>query len=172
MWLNPSSVASWKSIEQNILLPHRLQDFIYSNIPSNNCTQYGVIITEIIRTWNHLNSHCKTKSQWFSHTPIFYNHCLKIRNLPISFPQWSGKLYALGDVCNTSGLLTFQELQQKYNLPGTSFFLYLQLRTAMRTYGVPWNTPLSAHPAHSIFCKGKVLFLECTLFYRKPRIIL
>lgn len=41
-------------------------------------------------------------------------------------------------------------MRLSYNLPGTSLFLYFQLRSSMKAYGVPWNTPLPTHPLHSI----------------------
>lgn len=28
----------------------------------------------------------------------------------------------------------------------SSYFVYFQLRSALKTYGVPWNSPLPAHP--------------------------
>ena len=33
-----------------------------------------------------------------------------------------------------------------YSLPGSSWFFYLKLRTALRTYGVPWDAALPQHP--------------------------
>lgn len=34
---------------------------------------------------------------------------------------------------------------------GKSFFFYLQLRAAMKAYGVPWGVPLLTHPLHKTF---------------------
>lgn len=31
------------------------------------------------------------------------------------------------------------------------FFFYLQLRSAMKAYGVPWGTTLQTHPLHKLF---------------------
>ena len=35
-------------------------------------------------------------------------------------------------------------------MPGTSLFLYFQLRSSMKAYGVPWSSSITIHPLHSI----------------------
>lgn len=55
------------------------------------------------------------------------------------------------------GLRSFLDVQKIFNLPSSSFFFYLQLRTAMRTYGVPWNGTLGLHPFHKVLTGGKGL---------------
>lgn len=45
-----------------------------------------------------------------------------------------------------NGLLSFQKLKERYSLPGFSWFLYLQLRSAIHAHGVPWDSPLPSHP--------------------------
>ena len=89
-------------------------------------------------------------SNWNFYSPIFHNNILQLRSQPIEFPQWSSKaVQTLCDIYSPEGLQAFQDIQKYLNLTGTSFFFYLQLRTAMHTYGVPWNTPLSTHPFHT-----------------------
>ena len=39
---------------------------------------------------------------------------------------------------------SFQNLCEKYNLPGTS---------SMKAYGVPWQNNLTMHPIHELICK-------------------
>ena len=66
------------------------------------------------------------------------------------FPKRDEKgVHTLQDIVGMQGLREFQDLQRSYNLPGTSFFFYLQLRASMRAYGVPWD--LNTHPLHLIF---------------------
>ena len=81
-------------------------------------------------------------------------HVINIKPLcPIRFPRWSSKgVHTLGDLFDENGLRSFQNLCDIFNLPGTSFFFYLQLRTAMMTYGVPWQTSLTMHPLHRLIC--------------------
>lgn len=38
-----------------------------------------------------------------------------------------------------------------FDLSGSSFFFYMQLRLAMRAYGVPWGAALPTHPLHKLF---------------------
>ena len=51
---------------------------------------------------------------------------------------------------DADGLRSFQNLCDIYNLPGNTFFFYLQLRASMRAHGVPWQTALAMHPFHRI----------------------
>uniref|UniRef100_A0A0E9S1U3 Uncharacterized protein n=1 Tax=Anguilla anguilla TaxID=7936 RepID=A0A0E9S1U3_ANGAN len=53
------------------------------------------------------------------------------------------------------GLRTFSDQKETYNLPGTSFFLYLQLRSVMRAYRVPWSQP-PIHPLVTFIKKYQV----------------
>lgn len=52
-------------------------------------------------------------------------------------------------MCN-GGLMSFEELKSFYNLPGPTFWFYLQLRTAMKIYGVPWADNLFTHPVEEM----------------------
>ena len=53
------------------------------------------------------------------------------------------------------GLSAFNDLKAEYDLPGTSFFFYLQLTSAMKAYGIPWGVPLLTHPLHRLFAAQK-----------------
>ena len=102
-------------------------------------------------------------------SPIFHNYKLLTGNKPFTFPQWQQKgIHILDDIINNSGLRTFQDLQLSYNLPGSSFFLYLRLRSAMKAYGVTWRNTLHLHPLHNLFGKnvrtrGLVFLIYITL---------
>ena len=43
-------------------------------------------------------------------------------------------------------MLSFEDLRASFEVPRTSFFLYLRLRSALKCYGVPWGNSLEAHP--------------------------
>ena len=71
-------------------------------------------------------------------------------NKPFESQAWSSRgVKYLGDVVNSDGLISFEELCNMFNLPRTSFFLYLQLRSALRAFGVPLGTELQTHPIES-----------------------
>lgn len=77
---------------------------------------------------------------------------------PISFPHWSDKgIHTLSDITSNKTLRSFQDLKSQYNLPGTSFFFYLQIRSALRAYGVPWGENLECHPIHNICLSNRGL---------------
>lgn len=79
-------------------------------------------------------------------TPIWNNYFILTDSTPFSFPQWANLgIHVLSDIFNQQGLRSFQDLKESYSLPGSSWFLYLQLRTALKTYGVPWNISLPSH---------------------------
>lgn len=46
--------------------------------------------------------------------------------------------------------MAFNDICCNYDLLGSSFFLYLQLRASLKAYGVPWDEPLKTHHLHSI----------------------
>ena len=70
---------------------------------------------------------------------------------PFSFREWSERgVSVLSDICDDKGLKLLIDLQVTYNIPDTSFFLYLHIRSAMQTYGVPWGPPLPTCRLHSL----------------------
>lgn len=68
---------------------------------------------------------------------------------PISSSYWSNTgIHYVKDLFNEAALCSFQELKHSFNLPGSSFFFYLQIRSALRAHGVPWQQPLPVHPLY------------------------
>lgn len=112
----------------------------------------GPLISFLLRTCRSVMKHAGVDLNWHNHSPIFNNFSLLIGNTPLSFPQWSGKgVFVFRDLYDDDGLRAFNDLKAEYDLPGTSFFFYLQLRSAMKAYGVPWRVPLLTHPLHKLF---------------------
>lgn len=93
---------------------------------------------------NHANVDLK-------HSPVFNNFSLLIGKKPLSFPLWMNKgINVFKDLFDDDGLRAFSDLRAEYDLPGSSFFFYLQLRSAMKAYGVPWGIPLLTHPLQKL----------------------
>ena len=68
-------------------------------------------------------------------------------NKPFVYNQWSDRgIYTLDQLFNGEGMLSFEDLRASFEVPRTSFFLYLRLRSALKCYGVPWGNSLEAHP--------------------------
>ena len=81
-----------------------------------------------------------THLKFHPHLPLFHNFSLCLGGHPIFFPLWSDKgINTLSDITSDNTLRSFQVLKSHFNLPGTSFFFYLQLRSALRAYRVPWG---------------------------------
>ena len=79
---------------------------------------------------------------------------------PITFPSWEKQgARLLGDVYDSNGFCTFQEIRSNFNLPGASFFFYLQLRASLMAYGVPWGQALPVHPLYELITTKKDLYL-------------
>ncbi len=51
-----------------------------------------------------------------------------------------------GDIYDNQGLCSFQTLRTKFCLPASAYFVILQLRSALKAYGVPWSSSISSHP--------------------------
>lgn len=88
-------------------------------------------------------------------TTVKVNYSLLTGGVPFSFREWSGRgINILSDISDDVCLRLFNGLRVTYNIPGTSFFLYLYLRSAMRAYSVPWGTPLLTHKLHTLLDVG------------------
>ena len=73
-----------------------------------------------------------------SSMPLWNNFNLMSGNKPFSSLSWSLQgIHVIGDLYSSGGLFTFQQLKDKFVLPVSSFFIYLQLRSALKAYGVP-----------------------------------
>lgn len=103
--------------------------------------------------------------KWHTHTPIFKNKLLCLESKPFNFPSWSKYgIHILSHFINDEGLRSFEDLRKKYNLPSTSFFFYLQLRSIIKVNEVSWENELPKHPLlnHIITkpkCKGFVSYM-------------
>ena len=147
-WFNGNLSVSWVEIEEQIVSPFSLKDILFSGLSNQYCTEkFGPIISHAIQTWNSVEGLGDWGPPWHVDTPIFRNNKLLIGEKPLHFPQWQNAgIHTLPQIINNEGLKSFEDLKTEFNLPGSSFFFYLQLRLAMRTYGVPWNQPFKRHP--------------------------
>ncbi len=147
-WFDENYDTPWVNIENHIVSPYTLKDVLFSGLSPKFCLKkFWSVIAHSISVWNNIAKTVKWDIKWHSDTPIFRNKLLLIGGEPIIFPPWQNRgIHNLSDIYNEDGLRSFHELRQIHNLPGTSFFFYLQLRTALRTYGVPWNQTLLTHP--------------------------
>ena len=52
-----------------------------------------------------------------------------------------------------------------FNLSGTSFFMYLRIRSVLRAYGVPWDSQLPVHPFRKIILPTDNSVISASVIY-------
>lgn len=106
-WLNPTSTACWKAVESDLVSPHRLEDFIYSNVPFKRAKlRFGPIVSFLLLTWHLAIKEAKVGTKWHLNSPLFNNYSLLTGGVPFSSLAWSTKgVHTLADVLNDSGFL-------------------------------------------------------------------
>ncbi len=115
---------------------------------------FGPIISHLVLTWRSSETHCHLSCKRHTLSPVFNNKALLIGGRPISAPQWEQRgVHYLKDIYNNFGLLSFTDVKDAFDLPGSSFFFYLQLRSALKAHGVPWQRSLPVHPLRELFAK-------------------
>ena len=90
----------------------------------------------------------------------------------LSVPQWEQRgVHYLKDIYNDFGLLSFTDIKDAFDLPGSNFFFYLQLRSALRAHG-----NILCLPTHSeIYSLNKtelrVWYPNCTIFLQATDLV-
>lgn len=148
IWLNPHAQSSWRSIEEALTAPYKLQDLIFCEVPTRHCKLYfGPLISHLILTWRTIVRQSNSHVKWHKHFPLFRNHKLLIGNAPFHCPQWESRgVRTLGDVCDENGLRSFQDIREQFDLPASTFFRYLQLKSALWSHRTSLNCVLKPHP--------------------------
>ena len=168
VWLDPSSEVPWRAIENALTYPIRIQDLPFSSVkPKTAKSHMGSIISNTLSIWYCIEKHLSITCKFHSSSPIWHKNALLSGSMPFTFHQWSKQgIKVLGDIFDDQGLRSFQDLTNSYSIPGSSWFFYLQLRTALKTYGVPWDVSLGFHPIIAL-CSSKsklVSFLHQACF--------
>lgn len=148
IWCDKDSVLPWRQMEQELVKPHRIEDLLFARlIPKSAHTLFGPIIGYSLQVWSAVQSHMGCSTKLCDHFPIWYNYNLLQNFGPYFNASWASRgVYILQDLYGENGLKSFQDLKVRYSLPGFSWFLYLQLRSAIKAHGVPWDSPLPVYP--------------------------
>lgn len=143
-WFDGRSCISWKYLEKNLVHPRRLEDVLFSNIKDKYCMlRYGPIIVNTIRNFKIVERNLKGNSKWHSDAPLWHNINVQIGNKPLDFKPWSLKgINVIGDLYDGKGMLSYQDLKDHFDLQDSSFFYYLQIRSALKAQGVHLMHPL------------------------------
>uniref|UniRef100_A0A3B1KHZ5 Reverse transcriptase domain-containing protein n=1 Tax=Astyanax mexicanus TaxID=7994 RepID=A0A3B1KHZ5_ASTMX len=147
-WLDPESKTSWRAIESILVRPHRLQDLLFTGAGSKNTDlKFGCIVAHSLKIWSLIEKLMGGPFKICSATPLWQNYKLLRGARPFIEPSWSSKgINVCGDLYDDGGFLSFQSLKVTFNLPASTYFVYLQLRSALKAYGVPWDSRIATHP--------------------------
>ena len=126
-------LLSWRMLESNIVQPWSLQGVLFCNISKKQCQLLlGPITSHLMLVWRLVETRCHLSCKWHTFSPIFNNKALLIGGRPVCAPQWEQRgVYYLKDIYNDFGLLSFADIKDTFSLPGSTFFFFLQLRSAL-----------------------------------------
>ncbi len=91
-----------------------------------------------IKIWKTVERRIGGPFKFCNSTPLWHNLILYAENRPFVQPSWSSLgVNTCGDIYDDQGLCSFQTLRTKFCLPASAYFVFLQLRSALKAYGVP-----------------------------------
>ncbi len=100
-----------------------------------------------IKIWKTVECRIGGPFKFCNSTPLWHNFNFVCGNRPFVQPSWSSLgVNTCGDIYDNQGLSSFQTLRTKFCLPASVYFVFLQLRSALKAYGVPWASSISSHP--------------------------
>ncbi len=91
------------------------------------------IITNSIQVWKKTEKMTGSTRLLHRTSPLLYNYHFQSGGPPFTFPPWLHKgIYIFSDVFNSTGLFSFRDIKEDYDLLGSSYFLYLRLGGALK----------------------------------------
>ncbi len=112
----------------------------------DNC-KFGPVVANSIKICKTIERRIGGPFKYCNSTPLWHNLNFVCGNCPFVQPSWSSLgINTCGDIYDNQGLCSFQTLRTKFCLPASAYFIFLQLRSALKAYGVPWFSSISSHP--------------------------
>ncbi len=147
-WVDPQSTVSWRVIEADKVKPNRLQDILFTGTGKKGDNyKFGPVVANSIKIWKTVERRIGGPFKFCNSTPLWHNFNFVCGNRPFVQPSWSSLgVNTCGDMYDNQGLCSFQALRAKFCLPASAYFVFLQLRSALKAYGVPWASSISSHP--------------------------
>lgn len=172
-WLDGRSCVSWKSLENNLVHPRRLEDIWFSGIKDKYYMLHcGPIIANTIKHFRIVERDLRGNLNCHKDVPLWHNMNVQIGNKPLDFKPWSLKgINVVGDLYDGNGMFSYQDLKDRFDLQDSSFFYYLQIRSALKAHSVPLRAKPPMHPLinwiKSLSCRGFVSnYLDNKRLYR------
>ncbi len=147
-WVDPQSTVSWRVIEADKVKPNRLQDILFTGTGKKGDNyKFGPVVANSIKIWKTVERRIGGPFKFCNSTPLWHNFNFVCGNRPFVQPSLSSLgVNTCGDIYVNQGLSSFQTLRVKFCLPASAYFVFLQLRSALKAYGVPWSSSISSHP--------------------------
>ncbi len=135
-------------IEADKVKPNRLQDILFTGTGKKGDNyKFGPVVANSIKIWKTVERRIGGPFKFCNSTPLWHNLNFVCGNRPFVQPSWSSLgVNTCGDIYDNQGLCSFQALRAKFCLPASAYFVFLQLRSALKAYGVPWSSSISSHP--------------------------
>ncbi len=135
-------------IEADKVKPNRLQDILFTGTGKKGDNyKFGPVVTNSIKIWKTVERRIGGPFKFCNSTPLWQNFNFVCGGRPFVQPSWSSLgVNTCGDIYDNQGLCSFQTLRTKFCLPASAYFVFLQLRSALKAYGVPWTSFISSHP--------------------------
>ncbi len=129
-------------IEADKVKPNRLQDILFTGTGKKGDNyKFGPVVANSIKIWKTVERRIGGPFKFCNSTPLWHNLNFVCGNRPFVQPSWSSLgVNTCGDMYDNQGLCSFQALRAKFCLPASAYFVFLQLRSALKAYGVPWSS--------------------------------
>lgn len=129
-WLQ-SHLTSDASIDEWFSSPYSLLSKLTScGKKSSSDTKGNPITYNMIRVWRVITKHFGENVSSFALTPLTRNEEFPPGIQNSAFDSWHKKgIRLIRDVCQGNIMMSFQQIQQKYNIASEHFYGYLQLRS-------------------------------------------
>ncbi len=134
--------------EADKVKPNRLQDILFTGTGKKGDNyKFGPVVANSIKIWKTVERRIGGPFKFCNSTHLWHNFNFVCGNHPFVQPSWSSLgVNTCGDIYDNQGLCSFQTLRTKFCLPASAYFVFLQLRSALKAYGVPWSSSISSHP--------------------------
>ncbi len=108
-WMNDDKVYSWKSMEQDLITPIRLEDFLLMGMSTKKCDlYYGPSFSYLLQVFRAVEKFIDFKSIWCRSSPLWNNNHILSGGKPFTNKNWEEKgIRTLQDINGASNILDF-----------------------------------------------------------------
>ncbi len=122
-------------IEADKVKPNRLQDILFTGTGKKGDNyKFGPVVANSIKIWKTVERRIGGPFKFCNSTPLWHNLNFVCGNRPFVQPSWSSLgVNTGGDMYDNQCLCSFQALRAKFCLPASAYFVFLQLRSALKS---------------------------------------